>query len=475
MPDVMAIVSKAIFEKAAGKAPQLGTKLAMDRYVSTNKNLEPVAAGGKLYLVTVRPPDEALWLVAVLENPHHDGKQWIASPCDTPLTDISELRVRIKFESGKGMSAAPGTLGMSLQTPRLLTAADVALLDGMLGGAKVAPAPGALAKGVPPPSDTAVAGNADRLAQLLAAVIADPDSDLARQVYADELVTRNDPRGELVQLELALAGPLSIRKRDLLRARQGELLAKHGATWFPYSLAFRANRGFIEAVTGSLSQLAASTALFAAEPVVEVTVTDGTGKAGAKKLADSPWLARTRRLVIRGTLGDDGFAMLVAAKSAQGLQALNVSVNEISSEGLESLGAYLPACRTLVLTANAFGDEGISALCQWRHLANLETLYLASCELTEEGVSELLAQSLPNLVKLSLSHNELDDAVAEAFVEHAGNVPALRHLELKNAGISLDAVETFKRSPLHLVRLDVRRNSIGRAEVADAPFVRGGQ
>jgi hypothetical protein len=75
MPDIMAIVSKAIFEKAAGKAPTVGTKLSMDRYVSLNKALAPLAQGGKLYLVTVRPPDEELWLVAILEQPRFDGKQ----------------------------------------------------------------------------------------------------------------------------------------------------------------------------------------------------------------------------------------------------------------------------------------------------------------------------------------------------------------------------------------------------------------
>ena len=61
MPDLMAIVSKAVFEKAAGKAPKVGAKLAMDRYVSANKNLEPLAKQGRLFLVTVRPPNEALW------------------------------------------------------------------------------------------------------------------------------------------------------------------------------------------------------------------------------------------------------------------------------------------------------------------------------------------------------------------------------------------------------------------------------
>jgi hypothetical protein len=141
MADVMAIVSKAIFEKAAGKSPKLGARLAMDRYVTTNKTFDTLKAGGKLYLVTVRPPNEALWLVAVLDNPKFDGKQWVAKACDTPQTDISSLRSKIKFESGKGITAAAGALGMSLQTPRALAAGGVALLDGAVGGTAAAPAP----------------------------------------------------------------------------------------------------------------------------------------------------------------------------------------------------------------------------------------------------------------------------------------------------------------------------------------------
>src|SRR5262245_13296902 len=105
MADVMAIVSKAVFEKAAGKHPQLGAVLGMDRYVSANKGLARLAEGGKLYLVTVRPPDEALWLVGVLDRPAFDGTQWASAPSRIPITDISALRSRLVFESGKGITA----------------------------------------------------------------------------------------------------------------------------------------------------------------------------------------------------------------------------------------------------------------------------------------------------------------------------------------------------------------------------------
>src|SRR5262249_27785740 len=112
MADMMAIVSKAVFEKAAGKSPTVGTRLGMDRYVSANKALDKLAdsGGGRLYLVTVRPPDDTLWLVGVLDQPEFDGEQWIAKKSTVPITDISDLKDELVFESGKGLSAAKGQL-----------------------------------------------------------------------------------------------------------------------------------------------------------------------------------------------------------------------------------------------------------------------------------------------------------------------------------------------------------------------------
>jgi hypothetical protein len=134
MPDMLAIISKAVFEKeAAGRAP--GEVLPIDRYRSASKHLEPLRAGGRLFLVTVRPPKEALWLVAVLEGLKFEDGEWHAQPNRVPITDITPLIRRIRFESGKGIQAAKGALGMSLQTPRALAAGDVELLLGTGGSA----------------------------------------------------------------------------------------------------------------------------------------------------------------------------------------------------------------------------------------------------------------------------------------------------------------------------------------------------
>jgi formylglycine-generating enzyme required for sulfatase activity len=134
MANVMAIVSKAVFDKMIGKGkPKLGDVLDTNQYVSNNPRLESVKGGGALFLVTVRPPKEDLWLVAVLEGPKHNGTAWVAPKNAVAMTDLGKVKDKLKFDSGNGIQAKPGALGMSLQTPRVLTDADVALLRAATG------------------------------------------------------------------------------------------------------------------------------------------------------------------------------------------------------------------------------------------------------------------------------------------------------------------------------------------------------
>lgn len=153
MADVMAIISKAVFEKSA-KHAKVGDVLPIDRYASTHKTLDALEGGGRLFLVTVRPP-ETLWLVAVLERPKLKQGAWVAAKNATAVRDLSSVQGKVKFVSGTGISAKKCALGMSLQTPRALTVDDAALLAGSSAPAPKAartPAP-ALKKVMAPKSD----------------------------------------------------------------------------------------------------------------------------------------------------------------------------------------------------------------------------------------------------------------------------------------------------------------------------------
>ncbi|HEX4512621.1 MAG TPA: hypothetical protein VH054_03770 [Polyangiaceae bacterium] len=142
MASVFAVVSKKVFEteaKAGGKALGLGKTWVTSKYKSVVAALNPLKEGGHLFLVTVRPPDEALWLIAVLRDVKSEKDGYSAKPNVMPITDISGFKSKIKFATGSGITAAKGKLGMSLQTPRALTEDDVKLLLSALSGAAPPP------------------------------------------------------------------------------------------------------------------------------------------------------------------------------------------------------------------------------------------------------------------------------------------------------------------------------------------------
>lgn len=131
MASVLCVVSKKVFETDArerGKLLGVGDLWATELYKSTHASLRPLGDGGDLFLVTVRPPDEALWLVAVLRAPKLETDGWRSAPNSARIVDVSGLKGQIRFATGAGITAAKGKLGMSLQTPRTLTPADAALL-----------------------------------------------------------------------------------------------------------------------------------------------------------------------------------------------------------------------------------------------------------------------------------------------------------------------------------------------------------
>jgi hypothetical protein len=127
MTSMLAIVSKDVFEKTRNEA---GTPLAVGEvyrtsaYVSTNRALVGQLEGD-LYLVTVR--GDRLWWVGTLRSPKHDGTAFRAKPVTDPIVDITDGAGKLKFATGKGIQM--DKMAMSLQTPRVLLDADVALFD----------------------------------------------------------------------------------------------------------------------------------------------------------------------------------------------------------------------------------------------------------------------------------------------------------------------------------------------------------
>ncbi|HSD86416.1 MAG TPA: reverse transcriptase domain-containing protein [Kofleriaceae bacterium] len=275
----------------------------------------------------------------------------------------------------------------------------------------------------------------DRKAALLQAVLADPDNLDARRVYADELAAHDDPRGEYIQVEVALLGRLSIRRRAILEARSAELFAKYGSEWFPHRAARRG--GFVSGIEGSFDTVASIIAkLEGVEPTSNVTI--HLGPSELELLATAPWTRGIRRLALRGKIRDGGFATLCAIPGLAALEALNVT-----SCGIETaLGALAPAAfpklTSLTLTANPV-RASFGALANWSTTANLERLFAADCGLVDADIADLLAARPAKLVKLGLSRNKLTRGIATVIAGHAPSLQALTHLEI--AGLERADIE----------------------------------
>lgn len=161
VPTLLAIVSKAAFESAHPRATP-GDVLPFDRYDSTHAALEALRQGGRLVLVTVRPPDERLWRVAVLESPKRTLDGWRASTNDAPIVDITEHRSALRFSTGKGISPKAGALAMSLQTPRTLTDDDARLVLGNVADTVLRPGAAATIDAEPAAGEDAEADDEPR-------------------------------------------------------------------------------------------------------------------------------------------------------------------------------------------------------------------------------------------------------------------------------------------------------------------------
>jgi len=146
--------------------------------------------------------------------------------------DLGDLLPRLGCASDLATFARP---------PRVLPPGDVDLLRYALALADDRVRP-------PPPPEPIVAEDTE-LATLRAAVLADPTSDEPREIYADALQARGDPRGELIALQLQRAASgrhLPSQRERILVERIGDAILGPLA---PYIAGFELTRGFLSSCT----------------------------------------------------------------------------------------------------------------------------------------------------------------------------------------------------------------------------------
>ena len=255
----------------------------------------------------------------------------------------------------------------------------------------------------PKPNKVAALDPARRQA-LLEAVLAEPDSDGPRRVYADALIGAGDPRGDFiaVQCELAARGNLTERedpKSKPLWTRFRELHSKHSAKWTKPLRAlgkptkWQFHRGFVRALAldcwSETLTPAGLAAILATEPVLDLEL--GGSEATITALLDVAGIERLRRL---GIYSQGAFVAQApaAAPRLTAVTELRLGI-ALDDAGLDALAGTtgLRSVRHLAIAMSTCSDAAFARLASSRLGRQLETFEWCRAEVTAGMAAAVVA------------------------------------------------------------------------------------
>lgn len=238
-------------------------------------------------------------------------------------------------------------------------------------------------------------------------IIATPDDDGPRLVYADWLEERGDPRAELIRVQCEEARLGDCARRAKLRSRAKQLLTAHGKEWTASLDAdggseFRDpeyHRGFVEAAKMSLRFFLRSGAgVMSRTPLRRLTLTSGDSL--LPKLARTELLLRLRQLHFAHNEFPEQHAIeFVQSPNLTNLQNFRMHGYRLYSVafGVALIGASFQNLVALDLGfAHTMSADWVEVLLRSPWLRNIESLRL--CGLSDAAVREVV--SSPLLVKL---------------------------------------------------------------------------
>jgi|SRR5579883_1196483 len=241
----------------------------------------------------------------------------------------------------------------------------------------------------------------------LSTILANPDDDTLRLVYADWLDEHNDPRGEFIRLQckhaqtwmeaVFVSGNPECTRMEELEKQHAKKWLSHlptipGVTWGFW----RGLPGWIH-VPGWQEFNKHAKRIFRVAPVEYVTF-GCLSLVGARALAKSPYLKRIRVLDL-----------------AYGIRKIGALHALLKSPALANL-------QTLRLQKNDLGDELAVALANCPHLSRLKLLVIYSNEIDDVGAFAI-ARS-PHLKKvgfIDLCRNRFGDAAERALEKRFGD------------------------------------------------------
>jgi uncharacterized protein (TIGR02996 family) len=314
--------------------------------------------------------------------------------------------------------------------------------------------------------------------ELVADVIAAPDDDAPRLVYADWLQERGDPRGELIALQCELvradAADEPPGRTRPLREQVRALIAAHHDAWLGplFEIAagyYELRRGFVEHLALMQRDVDAA-ALHAAAPLLRELV---LAREYVDELPPCAAALRLEYVSIQARELPDLIRML-AAPALASVRRLDIAH---CCEGHIADLAGLPLPFEHVGLHFAAWFEEASVLARWlAHPARsaLRTLALGPVTTFDPallaplaGLRKLrltarladppaLARALPQLVGLHL----VDCHLGLKVFPLVRALPQLRHLRIVASGVGDSAAHAIARAAPQLVRLDLTRNQV---------------
>jgi len=230
----------------------------------------------------------------------------------------------------------------------------------------------------------------------LEAILAAPEQDAPRLVYADWLEERGDPRGQFIRLQIAADRcARQSHERHELEAQARALLDEYEEEWIGDILRNKARswfrRGFVEKIIVPAMYLQTYAGrIWDREPVVSVEIRELNNYASA--IATLPELKYLRRLSFgigsiddeailplveraqfgplevftawHGKLGDESAIVIANSPMARRLRILDLSNNLIQSRGGQALARspYLQHIQSIRLYRNRIGIEAAEEL-----------------------------------------------------------------------------------------------------------------
>lgn len=270
----------------------------------------------------------------------------------------------------------------------------------------------------------------------LSAIVANPEDDTPRLVFADWLDEQGGEEDKAhaalirAQCRAELLPPNSTARRTLEREAKA-ILKQYGDRWAkPLKDAgvvkgWTFRRGFLDGVTMSATAFAMNAKkVFDAAPTVRTAhFADASNEVG--RLARCEYLSRLAAVDLSYMCAcgycpiQNDLRALFGSKHVRNLTRLCVAGDRMDAEGMKRLvkSAALARLTSLDASQNPLGIGGISELDRSKNLKQLQSLNLSNTELGDAGLKRLAElTNLPALRHLDLSHNDIGPEGLKSFL-----------------------------------------------------------